>query len=130
MDNFALSLEDRAEIFDLFAKYNHYFDEGLGEEWASCFAPEGSFSGPAGKAKGGEELAMFCRKTIKEYPDALHFTDHHLFEFEGELLKHKCILSVQYPVHGEVSILLCRYHDELVLGPDGWKFLSRKVSQL
>lgn len=123
----SLRLEERMEILDLFARYNHLFEAGAAQEWAETFTPDGYFSGPAGEAQGTTALAEFCRATIARFPVALHFTDHHLFEVEGEVVRHTCILSLQFPSNEGVEILLLRYDDELVRAGDSWKFRRRIV---
>ncbi len=123
----ALDVESRFEILDLFARYNHVFEAGDGEAWASCFTPDGRFSGPAGTAEGREELAELCRRTVQRYPVALHFTDHHLFEPQGEMVRHRCLLSVQAPTEDGVKTFLYRYDDELVQVEGRWRFRVRRV---
>lgn len=122
-----LDVDDRFEILDLFARYNHSFEEGDGAAWARCFTPDGEFSGPAGVARGADELAALCRTTNERFPVALHFTDHHLYERDGAVLRHKCILSVQYPTESGVRIMLFRYRDELIRFEGSWCFQRRVV---
>ncbi len=127
MSESPMTVEDRFEILDLFARYNHSFEAGDGDAWARCFTPDGEFSGPVGTARGPHELAELCEKTTKRFPLALHFTDHHLYEPAGSVLHHRCILSVQYPTENGVQILLLRYRDELVRHEGAWRFRRRSV---
>ena len=129
MSQSSLTVEDRFELLDLFARYNHLFEAGDGDAWARCFTPDGEFSGPAGTARGFGELANLCEETTKRFPVALHFTDHHLYEPAGSVVHHKCILSVQYPHEKGVQILLLRYSDELVRHDGSWCFRRRTVEQ-
>ena len=123
----SISIEDRLHILDLMARYNHLFEEGRAEEWAQTFVEDGEFSGPTGKAQGYEELANLCIETVQRLPVALHFTDHHLLERDGEKIKHRCLLSVQFPKEGGTGVLIYRYRDVLVRDGVEWKFESREV---
>lgn len=123
-----ISHEDRLNILELCARYQHFFDAGEAEEWASTFASDGTFDGPAGTAKGQNELQQFCRDTLSKFPIALHFTDHHIFERKKGIVVHKCILSVQVPTDKGAQIGLFRYCDELVKIEGEWKFKSRTVT--
>ena len=123
-----LTVEDRLELLDLLARYNHLFEERRAEEWAELFIPDGVFDGPAGLATGHKELAELCNATTAKYPVALHFTDHHQFDWFGDEVRHMCLLSVQFPTNKGVQTLLYRYRDVLVKDRSStWKFKIRRV---
>ena len=124
-----VAMEDRLEILELCARYQQLFDDGMDDAWADTFSPDGHFEGPAGVADGRDELAAFCRRTIGQFPVALHFTDHHVLDpLPGGSVRHRCILSVQYPTKDGVQIALYRYDDELERVDGQWKFKSRRVT--
>ena len=123
----SISIEDRLHILDLMARYNHFFEEGRAREWSETFVEYGKFAGPAGSAKGHDELAKLCIDTVERFPVALHFTDHHMLEREDEKIKHRCLLSVQFPKEGGTGVMIYRYRDVLVREGAEWKFESREV---
>jgi actinorhodin biosynthesis protein ActVIA len=56
-----LSTEDRLEIEQLYATYNHSIDFGDSEAWANTFTADGSFdSGRGDPTVGMEALAGFA----------------------------------------------------------------------
>ena len=126
-DTTALNGDDRAELFDLLARYNHLFDAGEADAWAECFSSEGSFDGPAGKARGRDQLVEFCRSVSPKIAGSLHMTDHHLFEVADGVVTHKCVLAVHFPTDKGVRTHLFRYSDVLEKSGGRWRFLSRRV---
>ncbi len=120
-----IDINDRMAILDLCASYNYLFDTCAAEEWAATFTADGVFEGPAGRAQGPEALAEFCRNTNAQYPGGMHFTDNHLFEQDGDAVRHKCFLSMQVPSPEGTQTLLLTYEDELRRVDGEWRFASR-----
>lgn len=117
-------------ILDLCAEYNYYIDTGRAEEWADTFTADGVFEGAAGKAEGRDALVAFCKQFGTDYPGAMHFTDNHLFQHDGDTVQHKCFLSFQIPAEGGTTVILVGYEDELVQVGGAWKFRTRRVGPL
>jgi hypothetical protein len=125
-----ISIDDRMAILDLCAEYNYYIDTGESEKWADTFTADGVFDGAAGRAEGRDALVAFSEQFGTDYPGAMHFTDNHLFEQDGDAMKHKCFLSFQVPSDGGTNLILVGYEDELVRVDGAWKFRSRRVGPL
>ncbi len=125
-----ISIDDRMAILDLCAEYNYYIDTGESEKWADTFTADGVFDGAVGKAEGRDALVAFSKQFGIDYPGAMHFTDNHLFEQDGDAMKHKCFLSFQVPSDGGTNLILVGYEDELVRVDGTWKFRSRRVGPL
>lgn len=125
-----ISIEDRMTILDLCSRYNYYIDTGAAEKWADTFTEDGVFQNPDGASQGRDALIKFAADFFKQYPGAMHFTDNHLFELDGDMVKHKCFLSFQIPTEGGPTIALVGYDDELVRVNGDWKFRSRTVGPL
>jgi hypothetical protein len=123
-----ISIEDRLAILDLCARYNYLIDTGISEAWADTFTPDGVFEGPAGYAKGRADLVAFCNRVAKDYQGAMHFTDSHLFETDGDLVQHRCFLSFQVPIEDRTDIWLLGYEDEITRGDGEWRFRARRVA--
>ncbi len=125
-----ISIDDRMAILDLSAAYNYYIDTGESEKWADTFTADGVFDGAAGKAQGRDALVAFSEQFGTDYPGAMHFTDNHLFEQDGDTMKHKCFLSFQVPSEDGTNLILVGYEDDLVKIDGAWKFRSRRVGPL
>lgn len=125
-----ISIEDRMAILDLGARYNYHVDTGASEAWADTFTADGVFDGPAGHAEGRDALVAFCEQLAKDYPGAMHFTDNHLFEQDGEVVQHRCFLSFQVPGDTGTDVMLLGYEDEIVKVDGEWRFRVRRVGPL
>ena len=60
----------------------------------------------------------------------MHFTDNHLFEQDGGLVRHRCFLSFQVPVEDRTEIWLLGYEDEIAKVDGEWRFRVRRVGPL
>lgn len=125
-----ISIDDRMAILDLGARYNYAIDTGRSKDWADTFTPDGVFDGPAGRAEGREQLIEFCDGLGEQYPGAMHFNDNHLFEVDGDLVRHKCFLSLQVPGEDGATVVPLCYEDEVVKLDEKWLFRSRCVAPL
>lgn len=125
-----IAIEDRLAILDLCARYNYSIDTGASAAWADTFTVDGVFDGPAGHAQGRDALVAFCDQLARDYPGAMHFTDNHLFEQDGELVRHRCFLSFQVPVKDRTDIRLLGYEDEIAKVDGEWRFRVRRVAPL
>lgn len=125
-----ITIEDRLAILDLCARYNYAVDSGASEDWADTFTDDGVFDGPVGHAEGRAELIAFCDRLAQEFPGAMHFTDNHLFEADGDGVRHRCFLSFQAPTDAGTDIMLLAYEDQVVRAGGGWRFRERRVAPL
>lgn len=127
-----ISMDDRTAILDLCARYNYAFDTCASEAWASTFTADGVLAaeGDVGGAEGREALIEFCNVTAKQFAGGMHFTDNHLFEEDGAVVRHKCYVSHQMPVDNATVVTLVGYTDELVKVDGEWRFRSRHVGPL
>ena len=125
-----IAIDDRMAILDLGARYNYAIDTGMSQGWADTFTPDGVFDGPAGRAEGRDQLIEFCDGLGEQYPGAMHFNDNHLFEVDGEVVLHKCFLSLQIPGEDGAAVVPLCYEDELVKVEGKWRFRLRRVAPL
>ena len=124
-----LSTEDRLEIEQLYAKYNHSIDFGDGDAWAKTFTPDGLFDGGRGAPMvGTEALAGFANGFASQIKGR-HWTNNLLVEPSASGAAGKCylILFNLAAEGGPAPMVTGVYHDELAKGSDGWRFTSRKV---
>jgi uncharacterized protein (TIGR02246 family) len=76
-----LSIEDRVEIEDLYARYGYGFDEGDGAAWAAVFTPDGSFLRDGEPdLVGSEALSSFVEERAASAPHVTHHTTNILIE--------------------------------------------------
>jgi hypothetical protein len=125
-----IDIDDRMAILDLCARYNYFFDTGAAQDWANTFTSDGTFDGPAGQAQGSDELVEFCTNAGKQFAGAMHFTDNHLFDGTGALIRHRCFLCLQMPSDSGTDVMLLAYEDEVAKVDGDWKFRSRRVAPL
>lgn len=125
-----ISIDDRMAILDLCARYNYAIDTGATAKWAKTFTPDGVFDGPAGRAEGREQLKAFAEGLAEQFPGAMHFNDSHLYEVDGDVVRHKCFLSVQIPGESGAMVMPLTNEDEIVKVDGEWLFRSRRVAPL
>jgi ketosteroid isomerase-like protein len=125
-----LSVEDRLDITQLYARYNHAIDSGDAAGWAACFLPDGTFSSPAtGRVAGTAALEGFAANFAKNVR-ARHWTNNLLIEPAPGGATGKCYLMMlrleagKPPSPGATGV----YTDSIVKTADGWKFKSREVA--
>lgn len=86
MPRCALSVEDRLNILDLFARYAWAYDEGDKEAYAGLFTEDGVLADESGSLGVGRQAIMQALQFFLDKRGAdvwRHFNDHHLFEGEG-----------------------------------------------
>lgn len=123
----ALSSEDRLEIQELYARYNHAIDSGNGDAWAATFTPDGTFkSGPADFA-GTDALAKFGASLVERMKPR-HWTNNLVIDEAPDGAKGSCYLLL-YNLGGEKPAIATSgiYRDELKKTADGWRFTARTV---
>jgi ketosteroid isomerase-like protein len=77
-------LADRLAIHELRARYNHFYDNKDLEAFLSIFTEDGLLQlGPAGWAKGKEELRAHLGGPMAAADFAAHFTTDEMTEFTG-----------------------------------------------
>lgn len=122
-----LSTEDRLEIQELYARYNHALDFGDASGWAGCFTPDGVFASPNGSFTGSEQLQQFANG-FAERMTGRHWTNNLVIDPAGEGATGKCYLMLYRLAEGGPSILTTGvYNDELVRTAAGWRFSKRTV---
>lgn len=127
----SLSVEDRLEIQELYARYNHAIDFGKADAWAACFTPDGVFTASAaGTFTGTEALANFVR-SFAERMKARHWTNNLVIEGTPGGAQGTCYLALLIPGGAEKPPTIATtavYSDTLVKGAEGWRFSSRSVA--
>ena len=119
-----LSSEDRLEIMDLAARYNHAIDFGDAGAWAATFTADGTFEMPGRSLSGAAELEAFAKQA---QAGTRHWTNNLLIEGDGDHATLRCYLCLQKNGSGE-PLTTGLYTDELRKVDGRWRFAVRKVS--
>jgi hypothetical protein len=127
----ALTVEDRLNINDLYARYNHAIDSGNGEAWAGTFTPTGTFTSGGRTQTGAVELVPFAAGFAARLKGR-HWTNNLVVDADGDGARGSCYLMLLRLTPGEqppASVLTTAiYHDTLVKDGGAWKFSSRSVA--
>lgn len=123
----ALSTEDRLEIQELYARYNHAIDSGNGTAWAGTFTPDGIFDSGRGPTAGNAALTEFGNAFATRLKGR-HWINNLVIDEAPGGAKGSCYL-VLYNLGGEAPAILTTaiYNDELAKTGEGWRFAKRAV---
>lgn len=121
-----LSVADKLDINDLYARYNQTLDEGDKEGFAATFTPDGAFSsGPrsfTGAKQVADGLINFPRR---ERPKVRHFISNLVVEATADGAKAR-VGAVLFDLQKSGYIAAGGYYDDtLVKTKDGWRFKKR-----
>ncbi|MGE0599130.1 MAG: nuclear transport factor 2 family protein [Dehalococcoidia bacterium] len=124
-----LSIEDKIEIQELYARYNHTIDFGRATEWAQTFTPGGTIETAIGNHTGTEALTAFAANLFKDYGPFRHWTNSLVVEGGGDRATGFCYLVAWNFVSGEPPVAghHSHYEDDLEKTPEGWRFSIRRV---
>jgi hypothetical protein len=124
--NMGLSVEDRLDIQQLYARYCHAIDGGDPEGWAATFTANGVLEAGTVRQQGGAALAEFARG-LSQYK-MRHWTNNLVLEPAEGGASGRCYL-VAYLLGGDQPVISTTgiYHDDLVDTPEGWRFQKRSV---
>ena len=126
-----LSLEDRAEITDLMARYALYADAGNGTAFASTFVEDGQLVVRDRPVRGRAALAaMSDGKTdrtlhLPSAPALAKLADGTV-RARSQLVYMK---ESKGPSSGQPYIGFAAYEDTIVHTSDGWKFEERRAAE-
>lgn len=127
-----ITVEDRATILDLYARYAHTFDAGDAEGWASCFTSDGTFVSLAGDTyEGRSALIEWVRQCQAGHARSgirtRHWMTNHLLDADhGEVRGLAYLLLLGITQDGPIRILMSAvYHDILRVESGQWRFGQR-----
>ena len=124
-----LSTEDRLDILELCARYNHAFDSADPEAFAATFTEDGVF----GSIKGTEALRAFVprrweRARVEDGARVIrHWNTSHVIEGDGDTARHSCYFLL-LAIKGDEPLTIDgmgTYDDVLKKVNDEWKFVHR-----
>ena len=129
-----LSVADRLEILDLYARYTHAIDRHGGEAWVDCFTPDGSLEIPyRSQHTTGHDAFMAVADAygVRSGGYTRHVTTNIALRSEGDVVAGEAYLLM---VRGGWSEALPhiemtgRYDDEIVQHEGRWVFRRRVLT--
>ena len=122
-------LADRIALHELRARYTHLYDGGDLEGFVGLFTGDGVLQlGPAGFARGHDELRAALAAPMETAAFACHFTSDEISEFTGDdTARGTSRFAVHYGRSPDIQGA-GTYHDEYRRTGEGWRFTSRTIS--
>ncbi len=126
----ALGSDDVVEMQQLYARYNHLIDAGIGEEWAALFVEEGTLDTGMGFAVDGTPAARaeFAAGVPVMMPGGRHIATNVYVEGDGDEATGAAYLQlwVVDDENGGMKILVSGIYRDTLRRQDGrWKFVTR-----
>lgn len=126
-----LTLEDRAAIQDLYARYYHRVDYRP-DEWPDCFTREGKlvFSDGSVTLSSREAIRAWTeareqRRNAGDQPRGQHWCSNVLFEDTPDGVRGSCyVMSVTF--EHRIAVM-AHYEDEIAFEDGEWRFQSRLI---
>ena len=126
----SLTWEDRLEIRELVARYDHAIDSGDAAGWIECFTEDGVWDGGS-RVEGRAALLAFARRLPTD-PDfaafrgARHFVTNFLIDGDGDEARLRCDNLLLRPRADGVEALAGADYDDRLRRVDGrWLFALR-----
>jgi uncharacterized protein (TIGR02246 family) len=117
----ATASEDREEIRELLARYNHAVDSHQVEEWAGLFTDDGVFDSGGRTLKGADELRSFAESV----PVGLrHVVANEIIDLDGDQATVRAYLFI---LAGKPAAIATTgvYEDEVRRVDGRWRFARR-----
>jgi uncharacterized protein (TIGR02246 family) len=131
----ALTTDDRLEIEALYVRYGRAIDEGRSEEFAACFARDGSLHRGSGQQVSGHEALTafasgFSERAARDSLQYRHVVSSVIFEADAEgVAGSSYSLLIATPAGGPPRLEMSAvYSDRLVREDERWCFATRRVS--
>lgn len=132
----SISVEDRLEIQELYARYAWYADASDGENWAACFAREGRFvpsiTDSAGKLfEGRKALSDFIADPAHRPRTARHWNTALCLERHKEHIIGRCyafLLDASRKSEPNISASVT-YLDTIIHEDGAWRFKERRPTR-
>ena len=126
----ALSTQDIVELQQLYARYNHLIDAGIGEEWAALFVEDGTLDTGMGFTVEGTPAARveFGNGVPVMMPGGRHIATNVFVEGDGDEATGAAYLQLWVPddEKGGIKVLVSGiYRDTLRRQGGSWKFGTR-----
>jgi uncharacterized protein (TIGR02246 family) len=123
-------VDDEDQIRRTIAEYSHRWDDGSLDEFADLFTEDAQLL-VMGTVNEGRDGIREYMKRVGDAGRGLHVTTNVLVDVEGDSANAVTgYLFVRQGPTGPGITAAGRYHDQLVRGPDRWRFSIRAISML
>ena len=113
--------EDRDDIRQLLAEYNHAIDHADDERWAALFTEEGTFDMGRDPVVGREGLRKFAASMP---PGMRHVVANEVIDVDGDDAQVRAYVML-YGGSPPSLAMMGEYEDTLRRTADGWRFARR-----
>jgi ketosteroid isomerase-like protein len=124
------TLDDRAAIHDLYARYAYAFDSADADAWAALFTPDGRFAPPGiDPVVGTDALHGFVAGRSGEMPGMRHMMANVLVGPDGDGATGRAYF-VCYRMGGDGRFRMRnfgRYEDTFARHDGGWRIANRDI---
>jgi len=124
-------LEDKQEIRELVARYNHTFDDQDAEGFADTYVPEGRMVHPRdGHEHGGREAFLASCKQFGG--QVVHMTTDPEIAIDGDTATHRATMAIYFRSADGARVRFVHtgtYRDDLRRTPEGWRFVTRRAER-
>jgi hypothetical protein len=126
-----LTIEDRLDIQELYARHAQSVDANDGDAFAECFTEDGVFAATTGRIagktfQGRAELARLGSDPNRE-PPTRHWTCNYVFVPKDDHIQGRCyVMRIEIGGTEPVIAASAVYHDEIVRDNGRWRFRSRR----
>lgn len=124
--------DDELAIRALAASYADAVNRRDGDAMAAVYAPDGRLDVPGAgdPVIGREKLAKRFRRLVEREREFLMQLVHSgVVEIDGDRAKSRWYFTeIKKPVDGGFELVVGIYEDELVRLPEGWRYVTRRVS--
>lgn len=123
------ALADVEAIRDLARRYAHHVWQNEIDDLAGLFAEDGEMDpGTRPPIRGRAALHAGFREMLTAGSVFLPFVQQHVVDLAGDQASGTCYVDLRGVVDGKSMIGAGWYDDRYVRTPDGWRFLSRKIT--
>lgn len=119
---------DESAIRRLLAEYCHAYDDGRADDFAELFTADATFTVFGTTRHGRTEIREHVGAWDPNTPPGQHVTYNTVIDLHGDRAwAWTDFLYLQQADDGYRVSTAGRYHDELLRGPDRWRFHARTI---
>lgn len=127
-DTTSLTMQDRLEILELFARYNWALETNHPEQAAALFTEDGVFDGVSGTYRGHEEITrMGARARENDGPiNSQHWIGNHVFDGDSQRVEVRSMALGPGMEQDTFHMTFQGYYvDDIVKVEGAWRFAYR-----
>ena len=122
-----LSIEDKLEIQELAARYNHAVDSGDGAAYAATFTDDGVMAAGEMKLEGRDALEQFAKGFGQSQNSPRHVISNIVVEGDGDHATLRAYIQMFVMDNGRQQIATAgKYNDDLIKKDGKWRFVRRE----